>query len=223
MAVNSAVPLSTRDDLSLAYTPGVAGCARPSPPTSAWCTSTPGSGTPSPLSPTARRCSAWATSGPRAALPVMEGKARAVQAVRQRRRGTDLPGHPGQRGDHRDGQGAGPVVRRDQPGGHQPRRAASRSSGGSTRRSTSRSSTTTSTVPRSWCSRRCATRPPSWTASSSDLRVVISGAGAAGVAVTKMLIAGGVKPRLDRRVDSRGAIHVGRDRPDRHEARAGRS
>ncbi|HEV7896311.1 MAG TPA: NADP-dependent malic enzyme [Planosporangium sp.] len=44
------------------------------------------------------------------------------------------------------------------------------------------------------------------------LRVVISGAGAAGVAVTKMLIAGGVEPASVIVVDSRGAIH--RDRAD---------
>ena len=44
----------------------------------------------------------------------------------------------------------------------------------------------------------------------SDLRVVVSGAGAAGVAVTKMLIAGGV-PAADVVVcDSRGTIHNGR-------------
>jgi malate dehydrogenase (oxaloacetate-decarboxylating) len=42
------------------------------------------------------------------------------------------------------------------------------------------------------------------------LRVVISGAGAAGVAVTKMLIAGGVEPGSITVVDSRGAIHHGR-------------
>jgi malate dehydrogenase (oxaloacetate-decarboxylating) len=42
------------------------------------------------------------------------------------------------------------------------------------------------------------------------MRVVISGAGAAGVAVTKMLIAGGVEPGAIVVVDSRGAIHSGR-------------
>ncbi|GAB2927770.1 NADP-dependent malic enzyme [Micromonospora polyrhachis] len=45
-----------------------------------------------------------------------------------------------------------------------------------------------------------------------DLRVVISGAGAAGVAVTKMLIAGGVNPAELVLCDSRGLIHS--DRPD---------
>jgi malate dehydrogenase (oxaloacetate-decarboxylating) len=43
-----------------------------------------------------------------------------------------------------------------------------------------------------------------------DLRVVISGAGAAGVAVTKMLIAGGVEAGFVVVCDSRGAIHSGR-------------
>jgi len=44
-----------------------------------------------------------------------------------------------------------------------------------------------------------------------DLRVVVSGAGAAGVAVTKMLIAGGVNPVDIVVCDSRGSIHSGRD------------
>jgi malate dehydrogenase (oxaloacetate-decarboxylating) len=44
-----------------------------------------------------------------------------------------------------------------------------------------------------------------------DLRVVISGAGAAGVAVAKMLIAGGVDARELVVCDSRGAIHSGRE------------
>jgi malate dehydrogenase (oxaloacetate-decarboxylating) len=43
------------------------------------------------------------------------------------------------------------------------------------------------------------------------LRVVISGAGAAGVAVTRMLIAGGVDAGSIIVVDSRGALHRGRD------------
>jgi malate dehydrogenase (oxaloacetate-decarboxylating) len=44
----------------------------------------------------------------------------------------------------------------------------------------------------------------------SDLRVVLSGAGAAGVAVTKMLIAGGVDAGEVVVCDSRGVIHTGR-------------
>jgi malate dehydrogenase (oxaloacetate-decarboxylating) len=44
-----------------------------------------------------------------------------------------------------------------------------------------------------------------------DLRVVIVGAGAAGVAVTKMLIAGGVTGGQIVVCDSKGALHAGRD------------
>ncbi|MFV2085206.1 NAD(P)-dependent malic enzyme [Micromonospora sp. LOL_021] len=43
-----------------------------------------------------------------------------------------------------------------------------------------------------------------------DLRVVVSGAGAAGVAVTRMLIAGGVDPAKTVVCDSRGIIHSDR-------------
>jgi malate dehydrogenase (oxaloacetate-decarboxylating) len=43
-----------------------------------------------------------------------------------------------------------------------------------------------------------------------DLRVVISGAGAAGVAVAKMLLSGGVDPARMVVVDSRGIVHKGR-------------
>jgi malate dehydrogenase (oxaloacetate-decarboxylating) len=45
----------------------------------------------------------------------------------------------------------------------------------------------------------------------ADLRVVVVGAGAAGVAVTKMLIAGGVSAGSVIVCDSRGAIYAGRD------------
>jgi malate dehydrogenase (oxaloacetate-decarboxylating) len=44
-----------------------------------------------------------------------------------------------------------------------------------------------------------------------DLRVVVVGAGAAGVAVTKMLIAGGVTGGRIVVCDSKGALHAGRD------------
>jgi malate dehydrogenase (oxaloacetate-decarboxylating) len=52
-----------------------------------------------------------------------------------------------------------------------------------------------------------------------DLRVVVSGAGAAGVAVTKMLVAGGVDGGQVVVCDSRGAIHSGRT--DLNDAKAG--
>jgi malate dehydrogenase (oxaloacetate-decarboxylating) len=51
-----------------------------------------------------------------------------------------------------------------------------------------------------------------------DLRVVISGAGAAGIAVTKMLVAGGVTGSAVTLVDSRGIIHA--DRADLGAAKA---
>ena len=51
-----------------------------------------------------------------------------------------------------------------------------------------------------------------------DLRLVVSGAGAAGVAVTKMLIAGGVTAGEIVMCDSRGALHSGRS--DLNEAKA---
>ncbi|SDX96313.1 malate dehydrogenase (oxaloacetate-decarboxylating) [Micromonospora pattaloongensis] len=51
-----------------------------------------------------------------------------------------------------------------------------------------------------------------------DLRVVVSGAGAAGIAVTKMLIAGGVNPAETLVCDSRGILH--RDRADLTSAKA---
>ena len=52
----------------------------------------------------------------------------------------------------------------------------------------------------------------------ADLRVVVSGAGAAGIAVTKMLIAAGVNAGEVVLVDSKGALHAGR--PDLHETKA---
>ena len=72
--VASKVPLETRDDLSMAYTPGVARVARRSPDTRRR-RKLRSSATSSRWSPTARGARAWATSGPARPLPVMEGKA----------------------------------------------------------------------------------------------------------------------------------------------------
>ena len=58
-------PLKTRDDLSMAYTPGSPGSARRSPRTPTRPSSTRSSATRSPWSPTGPRCSASATSAPR--------------------------------------------------------------------------------------------------------------------------------------------------------------
>ena len=62
------------------------------------------------------------------------GQGRAVQAVRRRRRGADLPRHPGRRRDRRDRHGAGARRSAASTSRTSPRRAASRSSAGWTRR-----------------------------------------------------------------------------------------
>ena len=53
-----------------------------------------------------------------------------------------------------------------------------------------------------------------------DLRVVVSGAGAAGVACTKILLAAGIGDIAV--ADSRGILHAGRRGPHRRQGRAGR-
>ena len=53
----------------------------------------------------------------------------------------------------------------------------------------------------------------------ADLRAVISGAGAAGVAIAKILLDAGIGDLTV--VDSRGIVSADRDRPDPGEARAG--
>ncbi len=74
--VESKVPIRTRDDLSHDLHAGRgAGLRWPSPRSRRTPGASRSSATPSPSSPTARRCSDSATSGPLAALPVMEGKA----------------------------------------------------------------------------------------------------------------------------------------------------
>jgi malic enzyme len=62
MEIAGTVPMQTREDLSLAYTPGVARVCQAiaSDPTTAH--DPPGSGTPSRWSRTVPPCSAWATS-----------------------------------------------------------------------------------------------------------------------------------------------------------------
>ena len=79
------VPLRDRRDLSLAYTPGVAEVCEAIAAEPDLLDALHRAPTPSRSSPTAPPCSGSATSGPALPLPVMEGKARAVQAVRRRR------------------------------------------------------------------------------------------------------------------------------------------
>ena len=154
LEIRSKVPLRTRDDLSLAYTPGVgrvslAIAANPEDARrltikrNTVAVVTDGSAVLGPGQPRPARGAAG-----------HGGQGGAVQAVRRHRRVPDLPGHPGHRGDHRRGQGHRPGLRRASTSRTSPRPAASRSSAGCARSSTSRCSTTTSTAPPSSCSPR---------------------------------------------------------------------
>ena len=131
------------------------------------------------------------------------GQGGALQAVRRRRRRPDLPGHHRHRGDHRDRRPARARASAASTSRTSRRRAASRSRTASRRCSTSPSSTTTSTArpssrsPRSRNALRLTGRDPATT------RVVISGAGAAGVAVAKILLGAGVR---DLAVDDRQGV-----------------
>ena len=72
--MRSKVPLRNRDELSMAYTPGVARVSAAIAATRRMPDASPSNATAWPWSQTVQRCSAWAISAP-AALPVMEGKA----------------------------------------------------------------------------------------------------------------------------------------------------
>ena len=83
VGIVSKVEVRTRDDLSTAYTPGVAEPAARSKRTPTTCTSTPSRATWWPSCPTAPPCWAWATSAPK---PVCRSwrQGRAVQGIRRR-------------------------------------------------------------------------------------------------------------------------------------------
>ncbi len=118
--------------------------------------------------------------GPEGALPVMEGKAMLFKEFG----GVDafpicLATKDAGR-DRRDREGDRTGLRRDQPRGHL-RPALLRDRGAAEARSwTSRSSTTTSTEPRSSFSPRCTTRAEVVGKRLEDLKVVVTGVGAAG-------------------------------------------
>jgi malate dehydrogenase (oxaloacetate-decarboxylating) len=156
--VASSVPLRDRDDLSLAYTPGVARVCEAIAEDATLAYDYTWKARTVAVVTDGTAVLGLGDIGPEAALPVMEGKAMLFK--------------------HFGGVDAVPIclactgvdeivetVVRLAPafGGINlediSRRAASRSSGGSTTSSTSRCSTTTSTAPRSSCWRRCATRP----------------------------------------------------------------
>ncbi len=209
MAVQATVPVRDKDDLSLAYTPGVA-----------------------------KVCSAiaeqpelvhdytWKSSvvavvtdgtavlglgdiGPEASLPVMEGKAILFKAVRWRRRGPARAELHGRRRDRRDRGPARPVLRRREPRGHLGPRCFEIE-----RRLQERldipvfhddqHGTAVVTLAALRNAARLSGRP------LGELRAVISGAGAAGVAIAKMLVEAGIG---DVAVADRKGV-VSRDRED---------
>jgi malate dehydrogenase (oxaloacetate-decarboxylating) len=209
LVVNSAVPLSTRDDLSLAYTPGVAQVCEAIAADErlvheyTWVRHTVAVVTDGSA------VLGLGNIGPRAALPVMEGKGAlfkqfanvdavpicldtqdteeiiaAVRALAPSFGGINLEDIAAPRcfeiEQRLDAALDIPVFHDDQHGTAIVVLAALRNAA-------------------AFLDRKL-----------QQLRVVISGAGAAGVAVTKMLIAGGVEAGSIIVVDSRGALHTGR-------------
>ena len=123
-------PLRTRDDLSMAYTPGVARV----------CTAI-AAGPDKAFQYTIKRNTVAVVVRRHAVLGLGRHRARgrdagdggqgdALQGVRRRRRVPDLPGHQGRRGDHRHRQGASPPASAASTSRTSPRRAASRSRSG---------------------------------------------------------------------------------------------
>jgi uncharacterized protein GlcG (DUF336 family) len=150
--VRSKVPLRTRDDLSMAYTPGVARglhghrrAARRRPPPDDQAQHR-GRRDRRLGGPRARQ------HRPRRLAAGHGGQGRAVQALRRHRRLADRARHPGRRRDRAHRPAHRPGLRRHQPRGHRRARAASRSRPGCASCSTSPCSTTTSTGRPSSCS-----------------------------------------------------------------------
>ena len=152
--VTSKVPLRTRDDLSMAYTPGVGrvSLALAEHPEDVPRLTIKGNSVAVVTDGSA--VLGLGNIGPGAALPVMEGKAALFK------RFADIDAWPICL-DTQDTDRIVDVVDGDRARASaastsrtSPRRAASRSRRGCASGSTSRSSTTTSTAPRSWCSPR---------------------------------------------------------------------
>ena len=146
--------------------------------------------------------------GPAASLPVMEGKAvlfkefagvDAVPDLPRRHRRSTTSSRPSCGSRRRSAASTSRTSAR---------RGASRSSGSCGNGSTSRSSTTTSTARPSSCLPPCATPRGSPAAALGDLRAVVSGAGAAGVAVTTILREAGIGDITV--TDREGVLHDGR-------------
>jgi malate dehydrogenase (oxaloacetate-decarboxylating) len=209
LAVHSTVPLSTREDLSMAYTPGVARVCEAIAVDEALLHTYTWVGSAVAVVTDGSAVLGLGNIGPRAAMPVMEGKAvlfkqfgnvdavpicldtqdpdeivTAVKALAPSFGGINLEDISAPRCfdiERRLVEALDiPVFHDDQHGTAIVVLAALRNAAAVLGRSL------------------------------SDLRVVISGAGAAGVAVTKMLIAGGVEGAGMIVCDSRGSIYSGR-------------
>ena len=190
--VTSKVPLRTRDDLSMAYTPGVGrvSLALAEHPEDVAAPDHQGQQRRRGR-PTAPRCSGLGNIGPGAALPVMEGKAALFK------RFADIDAWPicldTQDTDRIVDVVAGdrPRLRRHQPRGHRRAALLRDRARGCASGWTSRSSTTTSTAPRSSCWRRSTNALRCVDRDLADVRVVVAGAGAAGTAIVTLLLAAG--------------------------------
>ena len=155
LEVVSKTPLKTRDDLSMAYTPGVARVcsAIADDPEKVWSLTIKQNAVAIVTDGTA--VLGLGDIGPGGGAAGDGGQGDPVQGVRRHRRLAALPrdDRPGR--DRGDGAGDRPRLRRNQPRGHL-RAALLRDRGAPAGgRSTSPSSTTTSTAPRSLSSQRC--------------------------------------------------------------------
>ena len=157
IAIQNKVPLTTRDTLSMAYTPGVARVceAIAAEPRKAWQLTIKGNSVAVVSDGTA--VLGLGDIGPEAAMPVMEGKAMLFKEF------AGIDAYPiclrtkDTAGNHRDRQSTCRWASAASTWKTSPRRAVSRSSASSRSNWTSRSFTTTSTARRSWCWRRCST------------------------------------------------------------------
>jgi malate dehydrogenase (oxaloacetate-decarboxylating) len=115
--VRSKVPIRTRDDLSMAYTPGVARVCQAikEDPQRAFSLTIKQNTVAVVTDGTA--VLGLGDIGPEAAMPVMEGKAMLFKELAAWMP-SDLPRHQGPRPNRRDGQVDRPRLRRHQPRGH---------------------------------------------------------------------------------------------------------
>ena len=209
LAVHSTVPLATREDLSMAYTPGVARVCDAIAADESLVYSYTWVGSTVAVVTDGSAVLGLGNIGPRAAMPVMEGKAvlfkqfgnvdavpicldtqdpdeivAAVKAIAPSFGGINLEDISAPRCFELEAKLIEaldcPVMHDDQHGTAIVVLAALRNAAAVLERKL------------------------------GDLKVVISGAGAAGVAVTKMLVAGGVEGAETVICDSRGALHTGR-------------